>query len=58
MLTVFGVLAADRALTPVSFVKREPNDETSSIRSAEPSLSSVNESTSAMGLQPVDWVRG
>ena len=40
--------------TPVILTILLPNDWDSSIRSAEPSLSSEKESMSAMGLQPVD----
>ena len=40
-------------LTPVTLTVREPEAWTSSMRSAEPSLSSEKESISAMGLQPV-----
>ena len=46
---------ADLCVTPVTFTVREPEDCTSSISSAEPSLSSVKESMSAIGLQPVDF---
>ena len=52
MLTVLGAVGPVD-LMPVTLVMREPSDETSSIRSALASLSSVNESMSAMGLQPV-----
>ena len=41
------------ALTPVTLTTRAPDELTSSTRSADPSLSSVNESMSAIGLHPV-----
>lgn len=41
-------------LVPVILTSLEPEVWASSTRSAEPSLSSVKESMSAMGLQPVD----
>src|SRR3569833_744974 len=50
--TTETVLPVD--LVPVTFTMREPDDCTSSTRSALPSLSSVKESMSAMGLHPVD----
>ena len=55
--TMETVRPAERCVMPVSFTIREPEDCTSSRRSAAPSLSSVKESMSAMGLQPVDWVK-
>ena len=42
-------------VTPVTLTMRDPEAWTSSMSSAEPSLSSVKESTSAIGLQPVLW---
>lgn len=48
------VLPASLCVIPVSFTVRLPDDWASSSSSADPSLSSVKDSTSAMGLQPVD----
>ncbi|ANB11289.1 hypothetical protein AWJ20_4093 [Sugiyamaella lignohabitans] len=41
------------AAVPLTLITRDPEDSTSSTRSAYPNLSSVNESMSAIGLQPV-----
>ena len=54
MLTV---CPADLCVMPVSLTMRAPEVETSSRRSAVPSFSSLKESMSAMGLQPVDCGR-
>lgn len=43
---------------PVILTTRDPEDSTSSTRSAYPSLSSVKDSTSATGLQPKDYIVG
>ena len=53
--TMLTVCPADLCVMPVSLTMRAPEVETSSRRSAVPSFSSVKESMSAMGLQPVDW---
>ncbi len=47
------VCPAPLCVTPVTFTTREAENWTSSISSAEPSLSSENELMSAIGLQPV-----
>jgi len=54
METVFGP-TVDLCDMPVTFTMREPEAWISSRRSAVPSLSSVKESISAIGLQPVLW---
>lgn len=53
--TIETVEPAALCVTPVILTVREPNDWTSSISSADPSLSSVKESKSAIGLHPVDY---
>ena len=53
METVLGVLVGGLCVMPVIFTMREPEAWTSSRSSAVPSLSSVKESMSAMGLQPM-----
>jgi hypothetical protein len=51
--TIETVCPAPLCVTPVTLTIREPEAWASSMSSAEPSLSSVKESMSAIGLQPV-----
>lgn len=51
--TMETVWPADLDVMPVTLTVREPEEETSSMRPAAPSLSSVKYSMSAIGLHPV-----